>query len=621
MIKIILNTILGILLLANQVMAGPHHGISLYGPQGLKYKSGEPYIYANPNAPKGGNLTLADFGAFTKLNPASLKGVTAPGIGQLVFQNAMDSSADDDEPFSQYGNLVEKAEVSGDHLSLTYHLYKQAKFSDGHPLTADDFVFSFNLIKDPQYHPIYKEYFKDIKSIEKIDAHTVRYHFAIHNQELPLITGQMIIFPKHIYGAKGKSFGADFDDMGVGSGPYTIEKYEYGKYISYKRNPKWWGKDVAINKGRYNFDRVTYKIYLDPVAQREAFKGGEFDMQLVNSSRDWALDYKGDFVKKGYYLRQEFPHTRIAGMQGFAMNTRNKIFKSRKVRAALAMVFDFKWSNKNLFYGQYTRNDCYFDNNPEMKAEGVPKGEVKNILELLRKKHKKFVPKTALTKPVGAPGQGLPAERNLKVANSLLDSAGWKIGSDGIRSKGKDRMEFELLLAGPGFQRIAEPYKNNLKKVGVKLDIKVVQIAEYEERLRNFKFGMIVAGYPQSRSPGNEQRYMWSSDAADTPGTRNYMGIKNPAIDELIEKIVSAKTRKELVVNIQALDRILTHQYYLVPHWYIAYDRAVYWNKFGRPKINASQNAVNNNVLEWWWWDKEKANNLKKARAAGASLN
>ena len=621
MIKIILNTIIGILLLANQGMAGPHHGLSLYGPQGLKYKSGEPYIYANPKAPKGGNLTLADFGAFTKLNPASLKGVTAPGIGQLVFQNAMDSSADDDEPFSQYGNLVEKAEVSGDHLSLTYHLYKQAKFSDGHPLTADDFVFSFNLIKDPQYHPIYKEYFKDIKSIEKIDAHTVRYHFAIHNQELPLITGQMIIFPKHIYGAKGKSFGADFDDMAVGSGPYTIEKYEYGKYISYKRNPNWWGKDVAINKGRYNFDRVTYKIYLDPVAQREAFKGGEFDMQLVNSSRDWALDYKGDFVKKGYYLRQEFPHTRIAGMQGFAMNTRNKIFKSRKVRAALAMVFDFEWSNKNLFYGQYTRNDCYFDNNPEMKAQGVPKGEVKNILELLRKKHKKFVPKTALTKPVGAPGQGLPAERNLKVANSLLDSAGWKIGSDGIRSKGKDRMEFELLLAGPGFQRIAEPYKNNLKKVGVKLDIKVVQIAEYEERLRNFKFGMIVAGYPQSRSPGNEQRYMWSSDAADTPGTRNYMGIKNPAIDELIEKIVSAKTRKELVVNIQALDRILTHQYYLVPHWYIAYDRAVYWNKFGRPKINASQNAVNNNVLEWWWWDKEKANNLKKARAAGASLN
>ena len=619
--RIILNTTIGLLFFAHQVMAAPHHGLSLYGPQGLKYKQGEPYIYANPEAPKGGNLTLADFGAFTKLNPGSLKGVPAPGIGQLVFQNAMDSSADDNEPFSQYGNLVEKAEVSDDHLSLTYYLYKQAKFSDGHPLTADDFVFSFNLIQDPQYHPIYKEYFKDIKSIEKINEHTIRYHFAVHNQELPLITGQMIIFPKHIYDAKGKSFGSDFDDMAVGSGPYTIEKYEYGKYISYKRNPNWWAKDIAVNKGRYNFDRVTYKIYLDPVAQREAFKGGEFDMQLVNSSRDWALDYKGDFVKKGYYLRQEFPHTRIAGMQGFAMNTRNKIFKSRKVRAALAMVFDFEWSNKNLFYGQYTRNDCYFDNNPEMKAQGVPEGEVKAILESLRKKYKKFVPKTVLTKPLGAPGQGLSAERNLKVANSLLDSAGWKIGSDGIRSKGNNRMEFELLLAGPGFQRIAEPYKNNLKKVGVKLDIKVVQVAEYEERLRNFKFGMIVAGYPQSRSPGNEQRYMWSSDAAETPGTRNYMGIKNPALDELIEKIVSAKTRKHLVLNIQALDRILTHQYYMVPHWYIAYDRAVYWNKFGRPKINASQSLVINNVLEWWWLDKARANKLKKARTAGTTLN
>jgi len=619
--KIILNATFGLLLLAQQVTAVPHHGLSLYGPQGLKYKPGESYVYSNSKAPKGGNLTLADFGAFTKLNPASLKGVTAPGIGQLVFQNAMDSSADDNEPFSQYGNLVEKAEVSDDHLSLTYYLYKQAKFSDDHPLTADDFVFSFNLIKDSQYHPIFKEYFKDIKSIEKIDAHTVRYHFSIHNQELPLITGQMIIFPKHIYGAKGKSFGSDFDDMAVGSGPYTIDKYEYGKYISYKRNPNWWGKDIAVNKGRYNFDLVTYKIYLDPVAQREAFKGGEFDMQLINSSRDWALDYKGNFVKKGYYTRQEFPHTRIAGMQGFAMNTRNEIFKSRKVRAALAMAFDFEWSNKNLFYGQYTRNDCYFDNNPEMKAQGVPKGEVKVLLESLRIKHKKFVPKTVLSKPLGAPGQGLSAERNLKVANSLLDSAGWKIGSDGIRSKGNNRMEFELLLAGPGFQRIAEPYKNNLKKVGVKLDIKVVQIAEYEERLRNFKFGMIVAGYPQSRSPGNEQRYMWGSDAADTPGTRNYMGIKNPALDELIEKIVSAKTRKDLVVNIQALDRILTHQYYMVPHWYIAYDRAVYWNKFGRPKINASQSAVNNNVLEWWWWDKERANKLKKARAAGTPIN
>ena len=617
----ILSSFITVLLLAQSVTATPHHGLSLYGPEDLKYKPGQSYKYANPNAPKGGNLVLSDFGAFTKLNPASLKGVTAPSIGQLVFQTAMDSSVEDDEPFSQYGNLVEKVELAEDRLSMTYYLYKQARFSDGHALTADDFVFSFSLIKDPEYHPIYKEYFKDIKSIEKIDAHTVRYHFSHYNQELPLITGQMLIFPKHIYGAKGKSFGADFDDIAIASGPYTVEKYEYGKYITFKRNPGWWGKDIAINKGRYNFDRVTFRIYLDPVAQREAFKGGEFDMQLINSSRDWALDYKGNFVKKGYYLREEFPHTRVAGMQGFAMNMRNETFKSRKVRAAIAMAFDFEWSNKNLFYGQYTRNECYFDNNPEMKAQGLPQGEVKTLLLELREKYKSHVPKTALTKPVGAPGQGQSAAKNIQVANALLDSAGWKTGSDGIRVKGKNRLQFELLLAGPGFQRIAEPYKNNLKKIGVHLDIRVVQIAEYEERLRNFKFGMIVAGYPQSRSPGNEQRYMWGSEAAETPGTRNYMGIKNPALDELIERIIKAKTRKELIVNIQALDRILTHQFYMVSHWYIAYDRAVFWNKFSRPKINPSQSSIANNILEWWWWDEKKVQKLKDARAQGKSLH
>lgn len=619
MTKKILSTLF-LLLLTQQAWGVPQHGLSLYGPEDLKYKSGQHYDHANPNAPKGGNLVLSDFGAFTKLNPASLKGVIAPGMSQLVFQTAMDSSSDDNEAFSIYGQLVEKVELAEDRLSMTYTLYKQARFSDGHPLTADDFVFSFNLIKDPQYHPFFKEYFKDIKSIEKIDAHTVRYHFSIYNQELPLITGQMTIFPKHIYGAKGKSFGADFDDIAIASGPYTVEKYEYGKYITFKRDPNWWGNDIAINKGRYNFDRVTYKIYLDPVAQREAFKGGEFDMQLVNSSRDWALDYKGDFVKKGYYIRGEFPHTRVAGMQGFAMNMRNKFFQSRKVRAAIAMAFDFEWSNKNLFYGQYTRNECYFDNNPEMKAPGIPQGEVKTLLLQLREKHKGYVPKTALTKPVGAPGQGQSADKNNQVANALLDSAGWEIGSDGIRTKGNQRLQFELLLAGPGFQRIAEPYKNNLKKIGVHLDIKVVQIAEYEERLRNFKFGMIVAGYAQSRSPGNEQRSMWGSVAAELPGSRNYMGIKNPAIDELIDGIIKAKTRKNLIIHIHALDRILTHQFYMVPHWYISYDRAVYWNKFSRPKINPSQSSILNNLLQWWWWDETKVQSLKNARSKGTTL-
>ena len=605
----------------SSVFANSLNGLSLYGPKYLKYKKGQHYEYSNPKAPNGGHLVLADFGAFTKLNPASLKGVPAPGIANLIFQTPMDSSADDFESFSQYGSLVEKVELADNRMTMIYHINKDAKFSNGHPVTADDFVFSFNLLKDPEYHPISKQYFKDIKSVTKINTHKVKYIFSIYNQELPLITGQMTIFPKHIYGVKGKSFGSDFDEIAVGSGPYKVKSFEFGKHITFEKNKNWWGKNLGINKGRYNFDEVTWKIYLDPVAMREGFKGGDFDAHMVNSSRDWALDFKGDFVKKKYYIRGTFPHTRVAGMQGFVMNQRNEIFLSRKVRAAVAMVFDFQWSNKNLFYGQYTRNECYFDNNPEMKASGLPNKEVKSILLKLREKHgASFVPKTTLTKPVGAPGQGQSLDNNIKIANALLDSAGWKVEADGIRSKNGKRMVIKLVLSSPLFQRIIEPYKNNLKKIGLSLDVKVVQIAKYEEILRNFNFDMVVANYPQSRSPGNEQRSMWSSEAESTAGSRNYMGIKNPAIDELIDRIVEAKSRKELINSIQAMDRILTHQFYIVPNWYIPYDRIVYWNKFSRPKINPSQSIIINNILEWWWLDESKAKTLKKARASGSAL-
>jgi len=598
------------------------HGLSLYGPQYLKYKPGEPYNYGNPMAPKGGRLVLSDFGAFTKLNPLSLKGVPAPFINLLVFQTPMDASADDDEHFSQYGSLVEKVELADDRLSMIYYIRKNAKFSDGHPVTADDFVFSFDLIKDPEYHPFYKHYFADIKKAEKLGPYKVKYTFAFYNQELPLIVGQMNILPKHIYGQKGKKFGSDFDDMAVGSGPYKIKKYEFGKYIIYQRDPNWWGKDLAINKGRFNYDEITAKVYLDPVAMREAFKGGEYDFNLVNSSRDWALDYKGNFVKKGYYLRKELTHTRVSGMQGFAMNMRNPIFKSRKVRAAIAMVMDFDWSNSNLFYNQYTRSECYFDNNPEMKAKGLPKGKVKEILLNLRKKYgKQFVPKTVFIKPVGAHGQGIPIENNIALANKLLDSEGWKRGKDGFRQKKGQRLDFKILLVSPLFQRIVEPFKNNLKKIGVKLTDKLVQVAQYEGRLREFKFDMIVASFPQSRSPGNEQRSMWTSEAVKVPGSRNFMGIENPAIDELVDVIIKARTRKDLVNAIQAMDRILTHQFYLVPHWYIGYDRLVHWNKFSHPKIIPSASSRQAHFMEWWWYDKAKAKKLKAARAAGKSLN
>ena len=598
------------------------HGLSLYGPQDLKYKPGQPYVYANPKAPKGGHLVLNTLGAFTKLNPASLKGVGAFLMDNLVFQTPMDGSADDDEHFSQYGNLVEKVELADDRLTMIYHINKKARFSDGKPVTADDFVFSFNLLKDPEYHPIFKQYFRDIQSIEKLDNHRVKYTFAFYNQELPLITGQMMIFPKHIYGQKGKKFGSDFDALAVGSGPYVVKKYEFGKFITYKRNPKWWGKDLAINKGRYNFDEITVKVFIDPVAMREAFKAGEYDMDIISSSRDWALDFKGDFVKKGYYLRKELPHTRVSGMQGFIINTRRKKFQSRKVRAAIAMIMDFDWMNQNLFYNQYTRSDCYFDNNPELKPHGLPRGEVKAILTALRKKHgKQFVPKTVFTKPIGAPGQGIPIETNIALANRLLNSEGWKRGADGFRRKNNQKLNIEFLYFNQLWERIIEPYKNSLKKIGVDMEFKRVQVPQYEERLREFKYDMILNSFPASRSPGNEQRSMWTSEAADVPGSRNYIGIKNPAIDDLVDQMVKARTRKDLVNTIQALDRILTHQFFVVPHWFIDYDRMVYWNKFSAPQVIPSSSSRFAHFLEFWWWDEARFQKLKTAQKSGLPVD
>ncbi len=597
------------------------HGLSLYGPQDLKYQPGQPYDYANPKAPKGGQLILNSLEAFTKLNPASLKGVRAFLSDHLVFQTPMDTSMDDDEPFSQYGNLVEKVELADDRLSMIYHIRKNARFSDGHPVTADDFVFSFKLINDPEYDPIYKQYFADLKSAEKLDRHRVKYNFSVYNQELPLIVGHMLIFPKHIYGAENKKFGSDFDALAVGSGPYVIQNYEFGKHITYKRDPNWWGKDLAINRGRYNFDEITVKVYLDPATMREAFKGGEYDMDFISSSRDWALDFQGEFMQKGYYLRREIPHTRVSGMQGFIMNLRNPILKSRKVRAAMALAMNFDWMNQNLFYNQYTRSDCYFDNNPELKPQGLPKGEIKNILLTLRKKYgKENVPKTVFTKPIGALGQGVPIKKNLFVANTLLDAEGWKRGFDGYRRKNKQLLQFEYLYWNPLWERIIEPYKNSLKKIGVKLKIKRVQVPQFEERLREFKFDIITYSFQASSSPGNEQRSMWTSEAAKIPGSRNLIGIENPAIDELVDRIIKARTRVELINAVQAMDRILTHQFYAVHHWFIGYDRLVHWNKFSHPEILPSSKSRFRHFLDWWWYDQNKADKLHAARVSGQSL-
>lgn len=618
------------IILCSPAMAEPEttHGLSLYSSKDLKYAPGQPYDYANPSAPKGGSLTLTDLGTFTKLNYYSLKGLAAPEIQYLVWETLVEGSDDPDEFFSQYGRIVDRFELAKDRMSITYHLNKKAAFSDGVPLTADDVVFSFNLIQDPEYVPFYRSYFGDVKSCDKLDAHTVRFTFNILNQELPLVVGQLAILPKHIYGVPGKSFGSDFDEIAVGSGPYTVESFDKSKYITYKRNPNYWGKDLPVNKGRFNFDTITYKVFLSPVPRREALKGGIVDAEYINSSKDWAKEYNGDFVQKGYMNKVSIPNNRVQGMQGFVFNLRNPLFQDINVRKAMAAVFDFEYMNENLFYGQYKRQTCYFDNNKELLSRGPAKGKVREVLFDLHKKHNRnkngtiHIPIDALRvgpRNIGElpDGSMLPIGERVNMANKLLDDLGWKYDeAKGVRSKDGLDMAFKFLLYDEGFIRIVNPFVERLKEIGVKCDYLKVQPAEYVKKLKDFEFDMVTYSFPLGLSPGNEQRDYWTSKAADIPGTRNFIGIKNPAVDDVVERLVRANTREDLVAYVRALDRILSANHYVIPHWFIDYDRGVHWQRISGPEKH-SEIYFFRNVYHWWWYDEAKAKALEEAKEKG----
>ena len=606
-------------LLGGTAAAEPLYGIGLYGQQDLKLGPNDPFPYVNPDAPKGGQLVMRA-STFTKLNPYSLKGVPAPLL-DLIFESAAVSSAADNEPASAYGHLVESIDLAPDRLSMVYKIRPNAAFSDGQPVTAADFVFSFELMKDPEFNPVMRQYFTDIKTVTRIDERTVRYEFVRQNQELPLTTGEMPILPKHVYGAPGKSFGKDFDSIAVGSGPYVIEKYEFGKFITVRRNPNWWARDLPRTRGLHNFDTITAKVYLDDVAMKEAFKGGEFDALWVSSSKDWALDFNGPYVQKNYIQRREVRQSRPVGMQAFVFNLRRSVFQSQKTRYALALLFDFEWSNRNLFYGQYTRTRCFFENSPDLTAVEPPTGALGEYLTDLRNRHgQAAVPKAALEQPLRAPGDGQSAAENLRQAEILLDSVGWQKGPDGIRVREGKRFQIELLLYEPTWQRISEPFQQRLRDLGVELKITNLQPAEYEKRERGFDYDLVVNVYGHSRSPGNELSGYFGTQAADTPGSQNLMGLKNPAVDEVLGKLVAARSRTELAFQAQALDHILIGGNLLIPQWFLTYDRTLVWNRLGQPRVHCSQRFFETVVRDFWWADPEKERTLKAAMAAGETL-
>ncbi|MBF0295021.1 MAG: ABC transporter substrate-binding protein [Magnetococcales bacterium] len=569
------------------------HGLSLDGT--LKYPPDfKRFDYTSPDAKPGGTVTLHALGSFDKMNPYTLKGSAPDHLEPLVFEHLMVGSMD--EPFSQYGLLARDVEVAADGLSVTFRLHPDARFSDGSPLTAEDVKFSLETLQSDKAHPFYQSYWRDIVGVEVLSPQEVRFRFRQVNRELPLIAGQIPVLSKAFF-AKNV-FGQEDLTPPLGSGPYVVEEFKPGKILVYKKNPAYWGARLPVSQGFYQFDRIVIKYYKDPVVALEGFKANEYDFMPENNSKQWARDYEGPKFAEGLIKKETLPHKQGAGMQGLIFNLRRSLFQDIRVRKALSLAFDFEWSNENLFYGQYTRSNSYFSNS-EMEATGKPGPEELALLEPLRPHLDPAVFDEAVLAPTTKPPGSL--RQNLRDAARLLKEAGWTLGEDRVLVNAKkERFEIETLLASPPFERILAPYAANLEKLGVILKYRTVEPSLYQSRVHDFDFDTIINGFGQSQSPGNEQRDMWSSESAGIKGSHNRIGIREPAVDALLEKIVAAKSRKELVTACRALDRVLRAGWYLVPNWHIPYHRLAYWNRFARPDTLPLYYSPDSWLMTWW---------------------
>jgi microcin C transport system substrate-binding protein len=576
------------------------HGVSLFGD--LKYPAGFAHFdYVNVEAPKGGMMRYAVVGSFDSLNAFIVKGQVAAGIG-LIYDTLLARSLD--EPASEYGLIAESISYPDDFSSVTFSLRKEARFNDGKPVTTDDVIWSFETLK--KVNPFFGAYYHNVTEAKAIGPHKVRFSFSMKgNRELPQIMGQMPILPKHYWAAKDAN-GKQRDitqttlEAPLGSGPYRVAEVKPGDSITYERVKDYWGKDLPVNVGANNFDKQRYEFYGDPTIAFEAFKGDRADFRLENSSKNWATGYDIPAVKDGRIKLEQLKTSNGQGMQGFAFNLRRDKFKDVRVREAFDWAFDFEWANKTLFYGQYTRSDSYFANT-ELASSGVPSADELKLLEPFRAD----LPETLFTTPYKNPltdGSG-NNRSNLLEAAKLLDEAGWKIvGGKRQNAKG-EVLDVEFLLDNPTFERIVAPYRQSLERLGVKVTIRTVDSAQYQNRMDNRDFDIIVQTFGQSLSPGNEQRDFWGCKAAKEAGSRNVIGICEPAIEKLIDKLIFATSRDELITATRALDRVLLAGHYVVPQWYSPFDRVAYWNRLGHPDPTPTYSVGFPDI----WWFKSDA--------------
>lgn len=567
------------------------HAISLL--DSVKYDADfARFDYVRPDAPKGGTLRLATTTAFDTLNPFTLSGVSADGLG-LTYDTLMTRSLD--EPSTSYGLLAERVRYPDDNSWAEFDLRPEARWHDGERVTAADVVFSLEVLKS-EGNPFYGQYYANVVSAEAVDETTVRFEFDEPNKELASILGQLAVLPQHYW--EGRDFTATTLEPPLTSGPYRIGDVDAGRAISYERVPDYWAAELPVNVGQHNFDTVRYDVYLDDTVAVEALKANEYDFRFENSSAVWATGYEVPAVTQGRLIKELIPNELPQGMQAFWLNTRLPKFSDPRVREALGYTFDFEWSNDNLFYGQYTRTDSFFVNS-ELASSGVPEGAELELLEPFREQ----LPPELFTEPFTLPetdGSGNLRE-NLRTAQELLSSAGWSVQNGRLtHAETGEAMTVEFLLVSPAFERIVAPVVQNMSRLGIDASFRTVEPAQYQNLVQAFDYDVIVQTVSQSFSPGNEQRNFWSSEAADTDGSSNYAGIRDPVVDALIAEVISAPDRESLIAATHALDRVLLWGHYVIPNWYFPATRAVYWDKFGKPKTYPPYGL---NFPGAWWFD------------------
>lgn len=571
-----------------------------------KYPPGFAHLdYVNPKAPKGGTFRLANVGGFDSLNPFIIRGNSAPGLS-LVYQTLMTSTPDDIS--SEYGLIAKSVEIPADHRFIIFNLRPQARFDDGTPISAADVVWSFDTLKR-EGAPQYRFYYANVAKAESLGPERVKFVFAgAANRDLPEILGELPVLSKRYFSVH--AFNRTTLQPPLGSGPYRVSRVDPNRSITYARVRDYWGRDLPVNVGRYNFDRIRYESFRDSTIALEAFKAHAYDFRIENVAKNWATAYDFPALNKGLVIKQEIREWRPSGMQAFVFNTRLAKFADRRVREAIADAFDFAWENKHLFYGQYTRTKSFFANS-DLAATGLPSPAELKLLDPFRSE---LPPKlfTEPFEPATTDGSGNDRKNLLKAAQ-LLAEAGWHVRGGRLVGPGGQPLRIEFLLVEPEFERVVAPFIQNLHRLGIAARIRLVDPAQYQNRLNNFEYDIIVAVWPESESPGNEQRNYWTSASAERPGSQNYAGIRNLVVDALVKDLIAAPDRTAQVAAARALDRVLLWSYYVIPQWHLTFDRIAYWNEFGRP-AKPPKYGVD---IHAWWYAPAKAKLVRRSEGAG----